>query len=108
MITLSLIQVHSLTHSLAHLGDRSRGYTSKIAVIVLFDGELDIPLDYMVLSKFCHECTSWNARHQKGDVSDEQYETWRSGHAPKCSADFEGRFFISYTRQYCNRLLVQH
>ena len=72
------------------LGDRSRGYTSKIGVIVLFDGELDIPIDYIVLSKYCHECTSWSARQNKGDISEDQYNIWLTEHSKKCSKNFSG------------------
>ena len=37
-------------------GDRSRGYTSKISVTVIFDADTDLPLDFEVESKFCHVC----------------------------------------------------
>ena len=88
------------------IGDRSRGYTSKIGVIIIFDGELDIPIDYIVISKFCHECVSWKSRHTKGDISNEEYDAWVSGHVPSCAKNFTGtRYFLNNGLEFFDPLL---
>ena len=69
-------------------GDRSRGNTSKLGIVVIFDGDLDIPLDYIVISKFCQECVSWNSRDGKGEITDSVLEAWKRNH--QCSKTFEG------------------
>ena len=37
-------------------GDRTRGYTSNVGIILLCDANTDRFLDFVVLNKFCHRC----------------------------------------------------
>ena len=68
-------------------GDVRRGYTSKIAVVLLTDAYTGRFLDFRVLTKFCHMCTQ-----QKNLLSQLEFTEWEKKHKEtgECSSNFEG------------------
>ena len=64
-------------------GDTRRGYNSKVGIVLLCDGITNKFLDYVILNKYCHQCTQ-----QKKVLSEERFEAWFTNH--ECSANFEG------------------
>ena len=68
-------------------GDGRRGYSSKVGIILLCDALTNKYLDYVILNKFCHQCTQ-----KKSQLKDDEFELWQHDHeaSGKCSANFEG------------------
>ena len=68
-------------------GDVRRGYTSKIAVVLLTDAYTGRFLDFRVLTKYCHICTQ-----QRKLLNPIQFIDWKKVHQEKgeCSSNFEG------------------
>ena len=64
-------------------GDRKRGYTSKIAVVILLDATTNRFLDLVILNKYCHTCTQ-----QEKIMTEDDFEEWLQSHT--CDANFEG------------------
>ena len=63
----------------AKRGDRSRGYSSKIGVTIVFDAETNLVLDFEIESKFCHKC----AQAKPSDDNEVSHEG-------ECQQNFEG------------------
>lgn len=66
-------------------GDTRRGYTSKVGIVLLADAVTDKYLDFVVLNKFCHQCTQMKAK-----LSEDDFIKWQETHESDCSANFTG------------------
>ena len=71
-------------------GDRSRGYTSKVGVVLITHAVTDRALDFEVLTKHCHTCNHYNSKLSKGMISKEEFDSWYAGHEEECNKNFEG------------------
>ena len=66
-------------------GDRSRGYTSKLGITVIFDADTDLPLDYAIECKYCHTCTQERAKF----TNDDDYKKWSDANPHNCEKNFD-------------------
>ena len=54
----------------------------------MFDGDTDLTIDFMVVSKYCHKCTNREARLKKALISPEDAEEEKQSH--QCFSSFSG------------------
>jgi len=68
-------------------GDRSRGYTSKLGIILIFDADTKLVIYYHIKAKYCHRCTQMRPQFS----SDEEFAAWKEeNHYSDCSLNFSG------------------
>jgi hypothetical protein len=65
-------------------GDRSRGYSSKLGITIIFDADTGLPLDYHINSKFCHTCT----QKRKDFATEEELVAWAEQDSHECAKNF--------------------
>ena len=76
---------------------QKRGHSSHNGAAIVIEILTGLPVDYEVLSNFCHQCLKAPSR------DDVMYGQWQAKHALKCSKNYEGS--ANSMEQECARLM---
>ena len=65
---------------------QKRGFTSHYGVGVCIDILTGLVIDYKILSSYCHACACKNSVLKAGEISEEEFDSWKEGHKADCKA----------------------
>ena len=71
---------------MVHTKKEGTDYTSKFGVVVIFDCETKLPIDFEVESKYCHQCV----QSKKKFKTDAEFNEWKETHHQNCEHNFIG------------------
>ena len=69
---------------------QKRGFTSHYSVGVCIDILTGLVIDYEILSSYCHACACKNSVLKAGEISEEEFDSWKEGHKADCAKNFAG------------------
>ena len=64
-----------------------RGHSSLYGLQTVISFDTRQVLDVEILSKFCSQCSAWNAKRQKGEITAEKHAEWKATHQAACSVN---------------------